>query len=159
MEQIVTLNHKSKNLDLTDKYLFALLFSDGFTSRLLSAQYTIDWNYNYTLEMESFECRNNKIPAYLESGRISDDIHGFLEQLIESDYNSIATLYIYDNLFVNDIGSQNYFLNFDAETINITILNGVDRSKFKTQPEVLLFNFNQYLTKMIEEKYNIWRKD
>lgn len=156
MDEITRYDLVLKKKILDNRFAFAFISFDGFTSRLLSKQFTIDWNYNFILEMESFECRNKTNPLFREEGKLSDESRIYFEKLMESNYKSLNRSYYNDKLFFTGRGDQEYLLNFESETINISIESGLPIDYFKTETEKLLYTFNKHLYKITEEKYKDW---
>lgn len=153
MEQFRRFDHDLKKIILNDKYAFAFNYFDGFSERLLFADLTIDWGYNYVLMLEFSGSKSVHLSPYQEEGVLSPEIHSFFDQLIESDFLSLKDNYDYGMYGISDIGSQHYLINLDKTTKNVYIIDGLPEDYFETPTERLLYRFNEYLKNLVEEKY------
>ena len=159
MKQITKFNEEENRIILDDKYLFAFNKFDGFTERLLVAQLTINYDYEYTLELSAFQhekkTRNNS-NFFSENGTLSGQLLIYLERLLESDYLTLKEIYDYETFQILDIGSQKYLINLEPKTTKIGIIDGLPEEYFKSNPEKILYEFNEFLKNWIEEKYTNW---
>lgn len=158
MEESADFTHSYGNVSLDEKYAFAFSHYDGFSHRLLKAQLKVTWDCHYVLEMNFFESRHNSKFPYCEEGRIETNILQFFERLMECDYTSLKDTYENKGFFVTDIGSQIFLLNFERATSRIVITDGLPVEYFEAKAERLLYDFNEYLKNMIEDRYNSLRK-
>lgn len=144
---------------LDNQYLFAYSKSDGFSERLLSAEFVVDYNYNYVLELDAFNHKhitNNQSNVLTEKGTLKGLELQHIEKLLSADFNSLKQLYDYEHLAITDIGSQQIFINLDKTTKYIQILDGLPIDYFNTQTENILFELNEYFKTLIEMKYSRW---
>ncbi|OYU79011.1 MAG: hypothetical protein CFE23_15990 [Flavobacterium sp. BFFFF1] len=159
MEQFRKLDNVLNKILLSDKYLFAYTTTDGFTERLLGAELVVDYDFNYKLELRAFDhvkkTKNNS-DTIMESGVLPKKIMEYLENLLHSNYLSLKSNYDYETVFISGTGMQQYLLNLEKTTTNIHITDGLPEEYFKTDTEKLLFNFNAFLKKYVEDKYNNW---
>ncbi len=152
----------SKELDtilLDEQYLFAYCKSDGFSHRFLRAEFVVDYDYNYTLELEVFENKKimkNESEVYVKLGILSGLELEYIENLLSSDFDSLKKLYNYEGLSLTDIGSQQIFINLNKTTKYIEILDGLSTDYFENQSERILFELNEYFKNIIESKYSNW---
>ncbi|RZJ99275.1 MAG: hypothetical protein EOO46_22630, partial [Flavobacterium sp.] len=133
MRQFRKFNHELKGVNLDEKYALAFSMFDGFSHRLLAAQLTIDWNCYYFLEMESFENRCKEVRLYTEEGALPRDVLNFFERLMESEYVSLKRSYQPEHLSIDDVGRQQFLLNFDSQTICIEIMDGLPKEYFQSE--------------------------
>lgn len=159
MEQFRYFNKEQNKIILDEKYLFAFTKSDGFTERLLTAEFVIDFNYEFTLELEASN-HNKKTKNFsntiIENGTITYEILNYFENLLESDYLTLKTVYNFETFSIDDIGGQQYLINLEKSTTNITIVNELPKTYFNTASEKILFEFNEYLKTWVELKYQNW---
>lgn len=159
MEQIAKFNEKENRIILDDKYLFAFSKYDGFTERLLRAQLTINYDYEYNLELSAFQHERktrNKSSFFTEIGTLSGQLLTYLESFLESDYLTLKEIYDYETFQILDIGSQQYLMNLEPKTTKIGIIDGLPVEYFKSDTEKILYKFNEYLKDWVEEKYRNW---
>ncbi len=159
MEQFRRFSEERNRILLDEKYLFAYSKSDGFSNRLLSAEFVIDYEYNYVLELLAFQhntLTKNNSDTLIENGKITGKELKYIEDLLSADFNSLKRIYDYGGLSIDDIGSQQFFINLDKITKDIHIIDGLAIEYFKTEVEILLFNFNEYMKNSIEKKYEHW---
>ncbi len=159
MKQFRTYYKTLNTLLLDEQYLFAYSKSDGFSHRLLEAEFVVDYDYNYLLELKAFNHRQltkNESNIFVEQGTLKGLKLKHIENLLSSDFNSLKQKYEYEDLAIADIGSQQIFINLDKTTKYIHILDGLTIDYFETPVEQKLFELNEYLKNLIETKYNNW---
>ena len=147
---------------MDEQYLFAYTHSDGFSGRLLNADFVIDYDYNFTLELSAFSHRNktkNNSNQFIETGQISEITRTHIENLLSADFNSLKKEYTPNELAITDAGMQQVFINLDKITKYIYILDGYPKSCFKTHTEQLLYALNEYFKIRIENTYQNWLKE
>lgn len=161
MEQFRKFNEKLNKIILDEKYLFSFSSFDGFTERLLGAELLVDYDYNYELELSAFnhekKTKNNS-NSIIEKGKLPNKILQYLEDLLLSDYLSLKSNYDFETFDITDIGCQQYLFNLEKTTTNIHIIDGLPEEYFVSITEKKLFEFNNYLKKQIENKYQNWIK-
>lgn len=143
---------------LNSDYIFSFLHRDGFNERLLLAELLIDDNFDYWLQMQGFQhekITKNKSDFFLEKGDLPERILDYIERLIDSDIKSLKNHYDFITFVTSDCGAQHFLINLDY-TIDIDIIDGLPLEYFKTDAELLLFEFNEYMKAWIEEKYEAW---
>ncbi|MDR6920904.1 MULTISPECIES: hypothetical protein [Chryseobacterium] len=145
---------------LNGDYIFSFDTSDGFSERLLGAELLIDHDFNYIFRMKAFQhekITKNGSDVYTEEGEVPETIFNYLEKLMDSDYQSLKQIYENVTFCMTDTGSQMFLMNW-AKPLYISITEGLPQEFFVSETEQLLFNFNQYLKKWVEEKYRNWLK-
>lgn len=146
---------------LDKQYLFAYTKGDGFTHRLLKADFAVDYEYNYRLELSAFQhtgITKNNSDQFIENGKLGDKEIEILESLLFSDFNTLKGEYEYENLDITDIGNQCIFINLDKVTKKINIQDGLTIEYFETTAERKLYELNEYFKELIEMKYENWIK-
>jgi len=142
-------NEKQKVL-LNKEYLFAYSADDGFSERLLHEEIIIDFEYRCIVKVRAF----NKMPFYRELETIPEPISSYMEQLLNSDYNSLKSYYDYITFGIDDIGGSQLLINIDIETMETGVLNGLPNSYFETPVDKLLYAFNMYMREFFVKIYN-----
>lgn len=145
---------------LTPDYIFSFDTSDGLGERLLGAELLVDHDFNYIFHMKAFrhgKITKNTSDTYTEEGKVPEAIFNYLEKLMDSDYQSLKQIYEYVTFSMTDTGSQTFLMNW-TKPLYISITEGLPQEFFVSESEQLLFNFNQYLKKWVEEKYRNWLK-
>ncbi|WP_299163180.1 hypothetical protein [uncultured Tenacibaculum sp.] len=159
MKQFRKFDKELNTILLDDKYLFAYSKGDGFSHGLLSAEFVLDYEYNYTLELNAFQhnkITNNNSNSLIEKEKLTGRELELIENLLSSNYNSLKQEYDYEGLCITDIGSQQIFINLDKKTKYIHISDGLPIECFKTIAEKKLFELNEYFKEFVETKYTKW---
>ena len=159
LEQFRKFDEKHNRLLLSDEYIFAYTKSDGFSHRLLSGEFVVDWQYNYKLRLSAFqhhEITSNNSDVLLEAGILEGDKLERFEQFLGIDFAKIKQIYDFETFEVSDIGGQQFLINIDRITKHIGIIDGLTNSYFETPAEQILFDYNEYLKSLIENKYEKW---
>jgi hypothetical protein len=146
-----------KKIILNEEYLFAFLTTDGLSHRQLWAEFLIDYDYNLVLNF-SCDLPTSKEYVFKEfsetiTEKASSEIIYLLEDLLNSDYLELNEYYDFQTFQVDDIGGQQFLINFHSPTFNIHIVNGLPGEHFKSATERKLFQFNKFLLKIVETKY------
>ena len=159
MEQYRQYDEERKTLTLDEQYLFAYHKGDGFSHRLLNADFLLDYEYNYTLKLEAFQHKRittNKSDFLIEKGQLEGKELEFIENLLSADYDNLKKGYDYDGLSITDIGMQQVFINLGKKTKYVWIMEGLSIESFKTPVEKKLYELNEHFKELIETKYNKW---
>ncbi|MCT4665953.1 MAG: hypothetical protein N4A45_12050 [Flavobacteriales bacterium] len=159
MKQIRKFDKEQNTILLDDQYLFAFSCSDGFSHRLLSAEFVLDYDYNYTLELSAFQhskLTSNNSDSFVEKEQLNGKKLELVEGLLSSNFNSLKQEYTCEGLAITDIGSQQIFINLDKKTKYIHIINGLPIEYFSTDTEKKLFQLNEYFKELIQVKYQKW---
>jgi len=159
MKQFRKFDEKLGTITLDKQYLFAYSKDDGFSSRLLNADFTLDYEYNYTLELCAFQHKtitNNNADCLIEKGKLTGKNLELIESLLSSDYNTLKKKYEHKGLVVTDTGIQQIFINLDKATKYIHILDGLPIECFETPVEKKLYELNEHFKELIEAKYKYW---
>lgn len=161
LKQFRKYSDELKTILLDEQYLLAYSQFDGFSHRLLRAEFVVDYDYNYVLELKAFNHKritNNESDVYIEKGILKGLELKHIEKLLSSDFNSLRQLYDYEGLAITDIGSQQVFINLDKTTKYIEICDGLSIDCFESKTEKILFELNEYFKSLIEDKYTDWTK-
>lgn len=145
---------------LNGGYIFSYSKYDGFCERLLAAELLVDQNFNFILQMSAFEhekITKNDSGFFQESGELSGKIFEYFEKLIDLDVKGLKQKYDHITFDICDRGSQQLLINLD-QGIEVSIVDELPLEYFKTETELLLFEFNEYMKNWIEEKYLTWIK-
>lgn len=159
MKQFRKFSEEHNRLLLDEEYLFAYSMFDGFSGRLLNAEFVVDYAYNYVLELKAFQhskITTNKSDVLVETGKIEGRELKYMEDLLSGDFNTLKRIYDYEGLSIDDIGSQQFLINLDTITKDVHVSDGLSCECFKTDIELLLFDFNEYMKTLIESKYESW---
>ncbi|MCB9034023.1 MAG: hypothetical protein H6553_09310 [Chitinophagales bacterium] len=159
MKQFRKYSEEHNTILLDAQYLFAYCFSDGFSRRSLSADFLVNYNYNYVLELNAFDHQKitkNNSDCYIEKGILKGRILELIENLLASDFNTLQQEYKEENFAICDIGSQQFFINLDSITKYIHITDGLPVDYFKSSTEKKLYKLNKYFKALIETRYNNW---
>ncbi|WP_278495481.1 hypothetical protein [Chryseobacterium arthrosphaerae] len=147
-----------KLVTLNSGYIFSFSKYEGFSYRLLAIEFLIDDDFNYLLQMSVAEHEDkakNNSDQFQEKGRVPEKILDYLEILLDSDFKSLKQNYNFSDYDISDIGSQQFLINMD-EGIEVNIKEGLPVEYFETDVELFLFEFNEYMKKWVEEKYEAW---
>ncbi|WP_278379511.1 hypothetical protein [Chryseobacterium arthrosphaerae] len=147
-----------KLVTLNSGYIFSFSKYEGFSYRLLAIEFLIDDDFNYLLQMSVAEHEDkakNNSDLFQEKGRVPEKILDYLEILLDSDFKSLKQNYNFSDYDISDIGSQQFLINMD-EGIEVNIKEGLPVEYFETDVELFLFEFNEYMKKWVEEKYEAW---
>lgn len=158
IKQFRSYDNDLKRIILDEQYLFTFMMHDGFSDRSLKAEILIDYEYNLTLH---FRCNVPTSKKYvfeefeeLVQEKASSEIISFLEKLLKIEYLKLKDNYWYETFTIDDIGGQQFLINFNSPTFNIHIVDGLPKEYFKTLAEEHLYLFNEHLKNWIETKYN-----
>lgn len=147
-----------KLVTLNSGYIFSFSKYEGFSYRLLAIEFLIDDDFNYLLQMSVAEHEDrakNNSDLFQEKGRVPEKILDYLEILLDSDFKSLKQNYNFSDYDISDIGSQQFLINVD-EDIEVNIKEELPVEYFETDVELFLFEFNEYMKKWVEEKYEAW---
>lgn len=145
-----------KTVILDEQYLFAYSKTDGFSHRLLNADFAVDYEYSYTLELRAFQHKritNNNSDHFIENGKLGNKEIELIENLLSSGYNSLKRGYDYKGLAITDIGNQQILINLNKTTKRIYIESGLPFECFESTAERKLYELNEYFKELIEIKY------
>jgi hypothetical protein len=159
LKQFRIFDKELNTLLLDSKYLFAYSNNDGFSNRLLTTEFVLDYDYNYTLELNAFQhdkITNNNSNSFVEKEKLKGRVLELIEGLLSSNYNSLKQAYNYEGFEISDIGSQQIFINLDKKTKYIHVSDGLPIDCFHTVAEKKLFELNEYFKELIEKKYTKW---
>ena len=127
------------------KEIFRLTFHEGFTSRLLSGDLSIDEDGNLSYSVRAF-------PDICESGEV------FSEDLFEKIFNVVTSGELdlikgnYESGW-DDVGASTIRINSNNKSYSISICGGYDPDKLKNKIEHKLFELNKELLDFANEIY------
>lgn len=159
MKQFRKFSEELNTILLDEKYLFAYSLSDGFTERLLRAEFVLDYNYNYTLEISAFKHQHitkNKSDKLIETSQLNGPLLEHIENLLSSDFNSLNQKYDHEGLAIMDIGMQQIFINLDKTTKYIEIMDDFPEDCFESPTEKILHELNEFFKHLVQQKYEDW---
>lgn len=161
MKEFVKFDKELGTALLDEKYLFGYHKVDGFSHRLLSADFALDYDYNYTLRLKAFQheaITTNNADFFIEEGKPTAKTIKLIESLLSSAYHTLKKEYVYEGLAITDIGMQGIGINLDKKTTFINIEDGLPIECFETPAEKKLYELNEYFKELIEKKYKNWLK-